>query len=132
MDSLGRVVGLSAGTTNVIGAMDGATDTVVVTVTAPVLPPHVDAVPTSLATPMANALYDMPVVVIRYFPTLDGVNLDAATAVLSGILASARDRTDTFNRRVKFMLEEGSRFRGYANTSAPPSLGYRIVGMVTA
>ncbi len=35
------------------------------------------------------------------------------------------------DRRVKFMLEEGSRFRGYANSGTLPSLGYRIVHYVT-
>ena len=81
---------------------------------------------------MAGYLYPMPVVVIRYFPTEDGVTVDAADRRATRVpLAGIRAYTNTLNHRVKFMLEEGSRYRGYADATALPSLGYRIVAMIT-
>jgi hypothetical protein len=42
-----------------------------------------------------------------------------------------RAMTDSYNRHAKFMLEEGSRFRGVRDPAALPSLGYRVVQMIT-
>lgn len=131
VDTDGRVHGLHAGTTTITGTYQGLSDDATVVVSAPVLPPQVDAVDADLTVPMAGYLWEMPVVVIRYFPTADGVTVDNTIAGYSGTLAAIRDYTNTLNRRSKFMLEEGSRFRGYANPTAPPSLGYRIVAMIT-
>jgi hypothetical protein len=131
IDAEGRLHGIHAGTTTITGTYEGVSDVATVVVSAPVLPPQYDSVDADLTVPMTGYLYPMPVVVIRYFPTADGTTVDAAIAGYSGTLAGIRDYTNTLNRRTKFMLEEGSRFRGYANPAALPSLGYRIVAMIT-
>ena len=89
-----------------------------------------------LATPALNHIYEIPVVIIRFLPTKDGVNLDISTAPdfweLGEItLDELKKRIDIFDKRIKFMLEEGTRFRGYKNPSAVPSIGYRIVEYIT-
>jgi hypothetical protein len=78
----------------------------------------------------------MAVVILRYLPTADGVTLDSSVSPdyweLGHItLEDMKRRLDTFDFRVKFMLEEGSRFRGYQNPAALPALGYRVVAAIT-
>jgi hypothetical protein len=46
-------------------------------------------------------------------------------------LDDLKTNIDTFDKRSKFMLEEGSRFRGYKNPSARPSIGYKVVDYIT-
>ncbi len=131
VDAQGCVHGLAAGATTLTGSYEGLTDTIDLVVTAPVLPPQYDDLPPDLATPAADHLYLMPVVIIRYFPTVDGVHVDPEVAGYIGPLALAREETELKSRRVKFMLEEGSRFRGHADAAARPSLGYQVVAMIT-
>lgn len=100
-------------------------------VTAPIRPPEVDVIEPFLAKPAAGALYEMPVMVINYIPTRDGTNVDSEILGKSTI-ADFKKKLLLFNKRTKFMLEEGSRYHGYQNSNAPPSLGYRVVHMVTA
>jgi hypothetical protein len=89
-----------------------------------------------LATPAAGALFEIPVLILRFLPTLDGVNLDVAQArdywVPGAItLAAMKQKIGVYDTRVKWMIEEASRFRGYKNTTALPSLGVRVVDMIT-
>ena len=89
-----------------------------------------------LATPAPGHLYEIPVIIMRFLPTVDGENLDVAKVpdywTLGEIsLADMKARIDTFDKRIKFMLEEGSRFRGYKDPATPPSLGYRVVEYIT-
>ena len=101
-----------------------------------VSPVEVEKISSFLTTPEDNHLYEMPVVIVRFLPTADGVNLDVAKATGYGQLDSIslselKNNIDVYNIRGKFMLEEGSRFRGYKNTSSAPSLGYRIKKYIT-
>ena len=89
-----------------------------------------------LATPAQGHLYEIPVVIMRFLPTADGVNLDISKAPdfwdLGEItLDELKTKIDLFDKRVKFMLEEGTRFRGYKNSEAVPSIGYRVVEYIT-
>ncbi|MEY4489990.1 MAG: hypothetical protein RIQ79_2498 [Verrucomicrobiota bacterium] len=130
VDGQGRLVGLAKGKGALTAQFRGQTVPFALTVRAPVRPPEELAIPTELATPRANAIYDMPVVILSYLPTADGVNLDTTEtggeAELTKV-AAAKAKIATMNRQVKFSLSEGSRFRGYKNPSARPSLGYRVV-----
>jgi len=106
------------------------------TVRATVMPPVTNAVPAELSSAPTNALFDLPVVVLRFLPTVDGVNLD--TDQVRGYysadpetLAAIEARIASFEVRSKFMIEEGSRFRGYARPDAIPSIGMRVVKIVT-
>ncbi len=85
-----------------------------------------------LATPIQGALWEVPVVLIEYLPTADGFSLDTLKApdfywFNPMSLDSAEARVLTFAKRRKMMVEEGSRFRGYKDPSALPSLGYHVV-----
>ena len=91
----------------------------------------VEQIPAALSTPAPGALWEIPVVIIRVIPTLDGTSVDSVEGAISGSLGSIRQRISVFEERIKFMLEEGSRFRGYQDSSAQPSLGYRVLQIVT-
>lgn len=92
---------------------------------------RVEAIPTSLATPAAGARWEIPVVIIRYIPTLDGRRVDSTETTIRGTPEDIRSRAAVLDERIKFMLEEGSKFRGYQDPSALPSIGYRVVHIVT-
>lgn len=85
-----------------------------------------------LSTPAPGALWEVPVIVVGYIPTADGVNGDIRKAPdfwwLNPLsLDSIEGRCLEYTRRRKMMAEQGSRFRGYKDPAAVPSLGYRIV-----
>lgn len=89
-----------------------------------------------LANPAPGHLFEIPVVIMRFLPTTDGKNLDVSKAPdfweLGEItLQELKNRIDKFDRRVKFMLEEGTRFRGYKDRTAKPSIGYRVIEYIT-
>lgn len=89
-----------------------------------------------LSTPADGCIHLVPVVILRYLPTTDGIHLDVSKTpdhwFLGEItLRELKSRLDAYDLRVKFMLEEGSRFRGYKNAAAPPSLGYQVVASYT-
>lgn len=86
----------------------------------------------SLATPAPDYVKSIPVVIIRYLPTTDGINLDVSQATdywnLGEItLDNLKSNIDKYDKRVKFSLEEGSRYHGYKNPQAPPYLGYKVI-----
>lgn len=136
VDGNGVLEALAAGTATVTASYVGKTVTLQVEVLAAALPPAHEPVPTALATPAAGALFEIPVLILRFLPTLDGINLDVAQARdywVPGFttLAAMKQRIGVFDTRVKWMIEEASRFRGYKNSAAPPSLGVRVVDMIT-
>jgi len=99
-------------------------------------PPVHEPIDPYLATPSPDALHEIPVVIIRYLPTADGRTIDVAYDPdyysLNPIpLSDLRRRIFVMDKQVKFMLEEGSRFRGYSNPPSVPSLGYRVVDYIT-
>lgn len=85
-----------------------------------------------LATPIGNALWEVPVVIVEYLPTADGAMLDVTKAPdfyeLGPMALDSLERwTLTLAKRRKMMVEQGSRYRGYADPLARPGLGYRII-----
>jgi hypothetical protein len=98
--------------------------------------PVKETVSTFLSTPASNSLYTIPVVIVRFLPTANGVDLDVTKApdywsLNPMTLSAMKGNIDAFTDRVKFVLEQGTRFRGYKDSTAPPSLGYKIVDIVT-
>ncbi|MFN2315370.1 MAG: Ig-like domain-containing protein [Gemmatimonadales bacterium] len=90
------------------------------------------AVDPYLATPATGALWEVPVVIIEYLPTADGSNIDVTRNPdfwwLNPMSLDAMEANNlAILKRRKMMVEQGSRFRGYANAAALPSLGYRVV-----
>jgi len=88
-----------------------------------------------LGTPAAGALWVIPVIIVAYLPSADGVNIDVGKSpdywALGAIsLDSVEQRMLDYSRRRKMLVEEGSRFRGYKNATALPSIGYRVVAQI--
>src|SRR5258706_5472906 len=132
----GQIVGVAAGSAVLTATLNGVHASVSVNVRAPLLEPRIQTISNYLATPAEGALYEMPVVILRYLPTADGQNLDVAWAPdffsLNPIpLVQLEHNLDLYDPIVKFMLEEGSRFRGYGSQASPPSLGYRVVAIIS-
>lgn len=131
-----KIVGVGAGTAVLTATHEGFQTSVSVKVNAPLIEPRIQTVSNYLATPATGALYEMPVVILRYLPTADGQTLDVAWAPdfasLNPVpLVELEQTLDLYDPIVKFMLEEGSRFRGYGSQASPPSLGYRVVAIIT-
>jgi hypothetical protein len=136
VDTKGIIRALKAGRATITARIGGISDAVALRVRGPVLPVTVEAVAPYLATPAANSQSEVPVVILRYLPTADGVKLDPAVnpdywSLGDITLEDLKRRLDTFDIRVKFMLEEGTRFRGYQDPAARPALGYRVVALIT-
>jgi hypothetical protein len=131
VDEDGRITALAGGTALVTATYQGLVAPITVHVTPPLLQPIVEPLDPFLTIPAAGAVYEMPVVIISYLPTQDGVNLDANLADWGNPLDEMRQFIAQKDIRVKFALEEGSKFRGYDNPDAQPSLGYRVVEKIT-
>jgi hypothetical protein len=85
---------------------------------------------TTPSNPSAKII--VPVVVVNYYPTLNGVDLDTKRAPsLSSTtpmtLNAIKDKTIQFLNLTKFGLEEGSKFRGYNNITQSSSVSFKIV-----
>ena len=98
---------------------------------APLREPLVQSPPADLMKPTPGNLYEIPVVSICYLPTKDGVRLDPDATDLDASLYQMYEKITMMNRQIKFALEEGSRYHGYSNPNARPTLGYKIVAMIT-
>ena len=90
------------------------------------------AVDPYLATPAPGALWEVPVVLIEYLPTADGATIDTLknpdfywSNPIS--LDSVERNILRYAQRRKMSVEQGSRFQGYKDVAALPSLGYRVV-----
>jgi hypothetical protein len=134
----GRVNALTNGTATITVELNNTIKgTVGIRVHAPSRPPVVNAL--SAAMKMWGntcAIRDMPVLIIRYLPTSNGTHLDVNHAPdfhdLGPItLTELEQRLVDYDHRIKFALEEGSRFRDYGHQSVNPYLGYRAVAMIT-
>jgi hypothetical protein len=74
--------------------------------------------------------FTIPVLVVQFFPT-NGANIDVAvTGDWGASLASTRQKTLRQTSEIIAALQEGSRYRGFANSNALPCLRYRITGTV--
>lgn len=89
-----------------------------------------------LAQPIAGAAWEVPVVLISHLPTSDGINID--TIVARGFwsvdpisIEEAQARILWIAKLRKAAIEQGSRYRGYADPSAVPQIGFRVVEHIT-
>jgi hypothetical protein len=136
VDTTGKVTAIAAGSFNLIATIQSVSDSFPITVEVPLLPVEFGPIDPFLAAPASGNLYEIPVVIIRYLPTADGINLDVAFDpdfwwLNSVSLAEVKSRIDAFDKWIKFALEEGSRFRGYKDSLAQPSLGFKVVDYIT-
>ena len=89
-----------------------------------------------LSTPANKHVKEIPIVIIRYLPTTDGINLDVSQATDywspgEMTLNQLKANIGKFDQRAKFMLEEGSKFHGYKSADAIPYLGYKVIKYLT-
>jgi hypothetical protein len=132
----GRIHAKSAGSAKLYASLGEQVTSVTMNVTPPKLPPVFETIDPLLAEPVADAQVIMPVVILRFLPTQDGVMLDDRSAPdfwsLNPVgLDYMRNRILEFDRRIKFAVEEATRFRGYKRPHAKPYLGYKVVAYIT-
>jgi hypothetical protein len=136
VDAAGVITAVAAGKATITAELGGVRGSLDLAVKAPKLPPTFEPIPAYLATPAPNSLYEVPVVILRYLPTADGANLDVTVNPdfywpHPMTLQELKAQIDTFDIRVKFMLEEATKFHGYRTPAARPSIGYHVVGYIT-
>jgi hypothetical protein len=149
----GLVTAFGTGSASITATVNGHAGSTPLTVTNPTAPTsptgtkiagpgqaYTDAVDPALAAAAAGAKWTVPVVIIRYMPTADGTHIDGAltaygqpgcTGCTDTSLQAVRARVVDAGKQVKFAVEEGSRYHGYAIPSAPPSIGYAVVKVIT-
>jgi hypothetical protein len=72
----------------------------------------------------------IPVLVIKYFP-VKGDRIDQqVTGDWGAPLEETRQKTERITKELIAALEEGSRYHGYKDPAAKPSLAYKILGTV--
>ncbi len=90
------------------------------------LPP----VPTAASAHAGTVPWEVPVLLVRYFPVA-GDQIDRrVTGDVGGSLAELRRRTEQITGQAINALQEGSRYHGYKDTAAAPSLHYTVVGNI--
>jgi hypothetical protein len=96
-----------------------------------------EPVPKEISEPDKNALWTVPVVVIRYIPrSADGTLLDPAKAPdfhEAGKVAyeDKKKELDAALLKTRYYRQEGTRFRAYRNPSSTPSITYPVVAIYT-
>ena len=133
-ESSGRIIAKKEGSATITATRSGKTTTISVTV-RPAKPSQVieaGAIYNDPNKPIADALFKIPIVIIRYLPTTDTTNstLDSTITGLNTSVASLLSKQLNTEKNLKFTLEEGSRFRGYSGAVAKPSLGYSVVKVI--
>ncbi len=132
----GQVKALNYGTTQLIGSYGNLSVSLTLNILQPVLEPQtLSTVDPLLSTPVNCKEKLMPVVIIAYFPTLNGVQIDQTEAdqwfpADIALVSNAKIRVQSIAKHTKFSLEEGSKFRGYSNPQARPYLGYEVVDVI--
>ena len=96
-------------------------------------------VPEYLSTPISGSELVIPVVIINWVPSPDGIvvndsitlvggNMDWGNEVKTGMKVSTVDQWNLSNNlKVKYSIEEGSKFRGYDNPNELPYVGIEVV-----
>ncbi|MBS1811226.1 MAG: hypothetical protein JST84_23890 [Acidobacteria bacterium] len=126
----GRIKAVAPGTATITATYLGQQSVITVNVLTPQKAEAEETVDTYLNTPATGYLYKIPVAIIRYLPTKDGTNLDATTVGYASTLDALHTKQTRVEKKLKFMLEDGSRFRGYGGAIASPSLGYQVVKII--
>jgi len=70
----------------------------------------------------------VPVLVVKYFPVKGDLIDIEVTGDWGASLAETRAKTERLTQEVMQALQEGSRYHGYKNPKAAPSLKYRVTG----
>lgn len=132
----GDVFALNYGTTQLTGTYNNLSVTITLNILTPTQEPEtLTTINPQLSTPANCREKLMPVVIIAYFPTLNGTHIDQTEAdqwfpVDITLVQNAKTRVQSIAKHAKFSLEEGSKFRGHNNANARPYLGYEVVDII--
>jgi hypothetical protein len=131
----GVVTAKSSGSTTLTATINNLSVTIPLLVNAEVRPVEYEAnIDPFLTTPATNSIAQVPVVIICFIPTYDGININTQEAAFSPIpvqtVAELKKHILKISKHTKFSLEEGSRFRGYKDASAIPYVGYKVVDYI--
>lgn len=74
--------------------------------------------------------WQIPVLVVRYFPVKGDLIDIRVTGDWGAPLAETRKKTEQLTEELIAALEQGSRYHGYKNPKARPSLRYQIVELI--
>lgn len=75
--------------------------------------------------------YNLGVLVIKYIPTADGVNIDTSvTGDVSGTVIAMRQKTDQIDANLQNFLSIGTAYHYYSNSAATPSLTFHTVNTI--
>ncbi len=104
--------------------------------TPAILPQYENNMDATLLEPAPCSKRLMPVVIINYVPTTDGIYVDLEeTGPIPEpsplAITALNNRVKEHNIQMKFMVEERSKFRGYKDPAAEPYLGYYVVDYIT-
>ncbi|BDD05824.1 hypothetical protein [Aureibacter tunicatorum] len=86
-----------------------------------------ETIPDFLKTPAENYVKEVPIVIVSYLPLDDNQELDRDVTGAKLSLESMKTKLMRMNIQSKFMLEEGTKYKGYENPDAVPFAGYRVV-----
>jgi hypothetical protein len=78
--------------------------------------------------PEPRSPFTVPILVVKYFPVKGDLIDIQVTGDWGASLAETRAKTERLTQDVIKALQEGSRYRGYKNPKATPSLKYEVVG----
>lgn len=70
---------------------------------------------------------EIPIVIVKYFP-VDGDKIDIkVTGDWGDLLSATREKTERIAQQTIAAMEDGSRYHGYKDKNAKPSLKYKIL-----
>jgi hypothetical protein len=92
--------------------------------------PATESASTAVETRSTAAFYEIPVLLINYFPVKSGRIDRSLTGDVSAPLAQIREHVERTTQTVVESLEIGSTYHGYKDVSAQPSLRYRILDTI--
>ena len=96
-------------------------------------------VPSYLSTPVSNSKLIVPVIIINWIPSKDGVVVDSNVSVIGGnqdwgSVTKYNMSVKTVNQwilsndlKVKYSIEEGSKFRGFNNPNTSPYVVIKVI-----
>ena len=70
---------------------------------------------------------EIPVLLVKYFPVQGDLIDQKVTGDWGAPLDETRKKTEQLTQEVVTALQEGSRYHGYKDEQANPSLAYRVV-----
>ncbi len=129
----GRIRAVGPGTTTVTATLGMSSVNIPVTVKSTLNNVVEEPIDATLGAPRSGQEFEIPVAIIRYIPTTNSTNMtvDSAVSGYTSPVAALKTNLTGLETKLQFILEEGSRFRAYKNSSVNASLSYKVVKIIT-